>query len=808
MKHKFTFITSLIIILILSSITQAEIHPSTLKGAVLDATTRAPVISANVVVIDTDRGASSDLDGRFRITGLKPGTYHIEVSALGYSSLTRSEIAIMPGKSVELEFLLEPTVIKGEEVVVHSGFFMLSVDLPTSTRSFSYEEIRRAPGSAEDVQRAVQAMPGVYSRNDQNNEIVVRGGSPIENLTIIDGLEIDNINHFPDQSTSGGPISAVNPEFLEDVTFSTGGFSARYGDRLSSILDLELREGDPDIFTGQIGFSMAGAGLDLEGGLPGRNGSYIFSFRKSYLDLIHNAIGLTSIPNYWDVQFKLAHDITSRTHFSLMGLYGNDEIKIEAEDEDAWSRGAESFEAKGYNFALGGRLQMASRHGFTELILGRAEAYYSHDVFEVEKDENDITLKRIFYTNRSTETTDQLHIIQKFRAWNADELSFGIGLKPITFSHDMWMEQDTTVYDFDDDGANLDTIFRPEWRVDESTTAFKYGGFIQYRWRPRQNLSFIGGVRFDGFDYSEEFTVGPRLSMKWEFIPKLTANLAYGLYYQSLSLMNYTSDPDNHCLPHPRADHYVTGLTYLLSNSTQISCEGYFKDYRNLIVSERWLKRNVEETNRSFRSLPIAKKEAWGLEFFAQQKLAANWYGTLAYSYGESKKIIPAYTFDELDKTIPGVTFPADYDFRHVVTLVLGYNFSGLPVREFQRHWYGMWTNVLPINGDELTISTRYRYVSGRPYTSKVWTDAGPEVEYHWDASDDFNGTRYPDYSRWDVRWDSKWFFGRKSIIAFMEVQNVLDRANVAEYVYADDGDRNTVHQFRFFFVGGMRFEW
>ena len=115
---------------------------------------------------------------------------------------------------------------------------------------------------------------------------------------------------------------------------------------------------------------------------------------------------------------------------------------------------------------------------------------------------------------------------------------------------------------------------------------------------------------------------------------------------------------------------------------------------------------------------------------------------------------------------------------------------------------------MLPLNGDEVTISTRWRYVTGGPYTTKIWTDAGPELNYHWEDSGQTNSARMPDYSRWDVRWDSKWFAGGKSVVVFIEVQNWLDRANVADYLYGDDGAVDTVHQFRFFFVGGVRFNW
>ena len=816
-RKKITLTIFLSLVLICKIPVFAEIVPGSIKGRVLDASNLSPIAGANIVVNDTDMGAGSDLDGRFSINSFKPGTYHITASALGFSTVSRGEVSVSAGRTVEIEFLLEPTVIKGQEVNVKSGYFRQKPNLPSSTRSLSYEEVRRAPGSAEDVQRAIQALPGVFSRNDQTNEIIVRGGSPDENLTIIDGIEIDNINHFPDQSTSGGPISAVNSEFLEDVTFSTGGFSARYGDKLSSILDLQLRDGDGENFSGQLETSIAGVGFNFEGGIPYTNSSYFFSFRKSYLDLLQGPIGLTAVPHFWDSQLKVTSDITPTTKLSLLGLYAKDWISIDAEEEDAWSRGAEAVDAKGHTAVFGARLRKVLKHSYAELTIGRSEIFYNYDVYEVEKNLAGELTKRLFHWDRSTESTDQLHLNWTGNTRNVDQLSAGISLKPIIFSHNLWLEPDTTFYDMNHDGVADEFAVREEWRVDEQATSLKYAGYIQYRWRPIQSVSVLGGLRLDGFELSNRVTFAPRLSLKWEINPALSCNIAYGQYYQALSLMEYLSHPDNRDLPHQKSNHYILGFSYLLRESTQLSLEGFYKNYSNLPVSEQWMNYYVDPTLRTFKDLSVGSKESWGFEFFAQQKLSKNWYGTLAYSFGKALTTNPIYRYVNSEKVLSDMTFPSDFDFRHVATLVFGYNFSGLPVRDFQKHWYGWWTFPFPVNGDELTISSRFRYVSGRPYTPKIWTNQSRELDYTWESSENMNSARYPAYSRWDIRWDSKWYTGRRSLIIFLEVQNVLDRGNIAQYIYPNEPDdlnkpdlnsRDVVYQFRFFFIGGVRFEW
>ncbi len=770
----------------------AEAVPGRVRGAVLDRTTREPIPLASVIVVGSTRGAAADEHGRFVIGDLAPGVYHLRASAMGYEPDAMSEILVHPSRSTELEFLLEPSVIEAQEVVVTTGFFETSPDLPTSSRALSYEEIRRAPGAAEDVQRMLQALPGVAGANDQNNEIVVRGGSPYENLTVMDGVEIDNINHFGYLGATGGPISAVNPDFLREVTFSSGGFSPRYGDRGSSVLALELREGDRERFRGEAVLSMAGIGANIEGPLARGRGSLLFSARKSYLDLMYKTIGLTAIPKYWDTQFKGVYDLSARHRLSVIGLYLDDGITIEAEEPDAWSRGAEGVESFGYRMSAGARLRSLWKAGHSELVMAHNLLDFEDEVFEMPE-------RHLIYRDHMTQTTGQFDLHFTGRAVRQDEWSAGVGLRPIRFDYDWWLEPDTVAYDdFTGDGLP-DTLIHEAWRVKESATSYKYMGYLQYRWRPTPTWSLVAGARLDGFEYSKHYGIGPRFSAQWDFLPKWSLSLAYGIYYQALPTHTYAEDPggSNRDLPHGRAAHYVTGITFLPREATKLSLEVYHKDYDDLPVAEEDLV--SDPPFRSHRHFPVGKKRVWGFEFFAQQKLATNWYGTLSYSYGDARSSEP----------LRG-SFPADYDFRHVSTLVFGHK-TNLSHRSwfqaFRRRWYGWWTYVLPINGDELAPSTRFRYVSGRPYTPMAWTTDGPEYDFHWEEGEE-NGDRYPDYSRWDVRLDSKWFFRRGTLVVFLEVENVLDRPNVAEYFYADDGKRSTAHQFRFFFVGGVKFAW
>ena len=780
-------------ILTISNAIAAEVSPGTINGRLLDRTNHAPLANATVLVAGTPLGAATDTAGNFSIPTVKHGSYNVEASKLGYLSQAISDVVVSPGRTTEIEFLLDPTaILSSEVVVVRSGYFRRTPDLPTSNRSLRTEEIRRAPGSAEDVQRVIQALPGVAGANDQTNEIVVRGGSPVENLTLLDGIEIDNINHFPTQASSGGPISALNVSFLKDVTFSTGGYSARYGDKASSVLSLEMRDGDHSAWLTGAELSMAGAGIDIEGPISDGQGTFIGSIRRSYLSLIQGAIGLTAVPNYYDGQFRTSWEFSPTVKGSAYGMYSHDWITIESDKPDAWSRGAETVDARYSRYVLGGRVRWVRAWGMGEAVIARSSTFFDEEVFKMPENQ-------LQFRNDATETVDQLHLTFSGKAGGSDEWSVGLSLKPIGYDFDNWFLPDTVDYDFDWDGIRDTTVVEPPWGANRNVSTFKSAAYLQYRWKPRSDLMLIGGIRHDGFALSKRNVLAPRGSIKWDVDGLTAVSFAMGIYYQSLPLFYHVWDPDggNERLPYSRADHYVLSLWREYGDGKLASFEFFYKDYSKLPVDENKLMAATDPTFRSWRYLPIGTKSAEGVELFLQQKKIADWYGTFSYSLASST------TDNTLDK------FPSDYDFRHVATIVAGRDFSLIDkpwFNDFQRRWFGWWTYALPLNGDVVTLSSRYRYVSGRPYTPKVWRLARPRMGQFWDDSGDDNRVRYPNYARWDVRWDSKWFKGSRSVTLFLEVQNVANRANVAEYFYNDDDPEVvTAYQFGFFFIGGVR---
>ncbi len=218
---------------------QEASRTGSIHGQVVDAATRQPLGAAAVVVLDRGLATVTGADGRFTLVDVPVGLQRVQVVLVGYESAILHDVVVRPGRFTPLAVAVDeagPTV--REVVDVTPDYFSAEEETAVGTVSFSFEEIRRAPGSAGDVSRLLQVLPGVGMATDQRNDLIVRGGSPGEHLTVVDNIEIPNINHFPTQGASGGVIGLLNTDLIADVSFSAGGFGV---ERVTEAADDEAR---------------------------------------------------------------------------------------------------------------------------------------------------------------------------------------------------------------------------------------------------------------------------------------------------------------------------------------------------------------------------------------------------------------------------------------------------------------------------------------------------------------------------------------------------------------------------------------
>lgn len=825
----------LFILLSLLITTSIYAQSGTVTGIVTDASTKEPLIGANILIVELENiGSATDFQGKFLIN-VPVGSYSVRVSLIGYTPVVKTDVIVKTGSEVYLDIQLSQTALELNEVQVTADYFDKTIlENNLSTISLSVEEIKRSPGSLADFQRILQGMAGVSFSNDQNNELLVRGGSPNENLTVFDGMELHSTNHYPNEFNSGGPINMINVSLIQDIQFSLGGFISKYGDKMSSVMNVTTRDGTRNqLFTGQANLSMAGAGIILEGGMDGGSGSWLVSARKSYIDLIAGSVGLTAVPKYYDIQFKLAYDLSAKHKLSWSGIYGNDKILVKGESDKTYISKANTIDSidvynvdvKQSQWATGITLRSLWSNNLYSAITLYGNNY--HNDVDVK---NDYT-KRIFDGNGKVTGTKVLTTRNVFNnlsdnfetalkvefGWNiskTNKLDFGASLKFGGYKQTAFIDADTSRYDLNNDGIFDQVVVMPyselnyDLKLFNQSKSYAYVNDIIELMNKRLLLNL--GLRYDYFSYSNASIVSPRFSMSYYLVPALTSvNFAYGEFYQT---QNYPTYGDryqtyiNQYVKNSHSRHFVLGIEHIVTNGLKVNLEGYYKKYTDIPVREEFINFD-DRTFRSEKWLNVGSQDIYGIDLQVQQKLVTDLYGTLSFSRMWTQVDDPRIGRE-------GKTFVSDYDFPYVFAAIVGKRFKNL--RKDSQDWpfYLRYPSYLLPLSDDMEISLKWRYASGKPYTPMTYTTREQHraggvtwTEGSWVATDDINGFRYPAYHRLDFGFSSRYNFASWNLVITLSIQNIYNRQNIAAFQYNSDGTLDKIYQFSIFPVLGAEIE-
>ena len=793
----------------------------TLTGLIRDVFTHQPLIGVNVIVSETEIGAATDEGGNFRIENLPVGSYVIHVSMIGYEQVKRANIHIVPKRNTITNFDLHPQVLQGKSVEVTVTYFEKTKDAVTSSRTVDIEEIRSDPIGAYDIMAMMQSLPSVVSGSDQTNEIIVRGGSPGENLFIMDFLEIPYPNHYPEQGKGGGPVTMVDTEFIERIDFFAGAFPARYGEKLSSVMDVTLRDGNRENHLQQMDLNMAGFGLTAEGPIA-ENSSYIYSLKRSFLDLVISSSGLQAIPKYWSSQGKIVYHIspTQKVYVNFIG--GIDNITIEGENNPQL-RGAENVDYSSWQSTFGMTYKnLFSKSGYFISSIGKSWISLNADVYEINSD-----LERdIYFENKDLEGDLSFRSKIVYKLKKGIELSGGLSAKSINLDYENWFaDRPKNLY-----GYSLDSAESPQSISEEVfyTTYFdnpntiiteigsfgeldtfktkavlnyqKYGGFLQINSLPFPNMEISLGARLDYISFTDESSLSPRFGMKYHLTPLLKLNLSAGRYFQSpfnIQLNSNSGSPKS--LKNYFADQLVGGFEFFPASDTRITLEYYVKKYDDMVTFEI-LENSAGKDSLNFENLVnVGEGQSDGSEFFIQKKYSDNWYGSISWSHSIAEGVDPR----------SNTLYPWDYDYKDVMNIVGGYkiqytNFSWY--KSYKNSWVAKAFSWLPfMPSDEYEISIKYRYMGGRPFTLKHFD---PTTRDWYSNSDDaWNTERYGNYNRLDIMIQQRFNFKKVNLVAFWDIINILNRPNPNEYVYIEDGSKVMSWQYTTMPIGGMILE-
>lgn len=704
-----------------------------ITGKVIDQISNENLIGVNVIVLGTDVGTSTNEFGEFTITGLRPGSYQVRASIIGYSTITKSDVVVNNVKPTNLYFKMNESVIELEAVTVTSDVF---VNVPTevnSIKSFSYEEIRRAPGGFEDVVRALSVLPGVARQSAGRNDLVVRGGAPSENLYLVDGFVVPNINHFGSQGSTGGPLSFINLDFVRETTFSTGGFQANYGDKLSSVLQIDLREGRKDRIGGKALVSASQFGFNLEGPFSD-NSNFIFSIRRSYLDFIFNAAGFNFVPEYYDLLTKFTYDIDKSNKLSYLFVGALDNVKFNNNDKEDIYDNARILGTDQKQYTTGVSFRHLFDKGYYNLTLSRN--YINYDGFQ-----NDTLLNPIFI-NKTSEAEHQFKADIIYKLASASELNFGASLKHIRYEGDILFPENFV--------TTFDEVL-PVNIVSTDKNYYKSSLYALYSGRYFNKFRINLGARLNYFNAIDtKFSFSPRFSLSYFFNELTNISFSTGIYHQSPSYIWLTLD-ENKKLKPIRVNQYIIGLSHMLFENTKIKLEGFYKDYSNYPTSELrpyLVLANTgagyggtEDNYSAFGLEPLVsegKGFSRGIEFSLQKKSSKlKHYGIASITYSQAK-------FTGLD----GIERTGQYDQRWIVSLSAGYIFN-----------------------DNWEASMKFRYATGSPYTPFNF-DGTQSIEKYLVSTLDASHSL-------DLRVDRRWNFNKWSLIAYIDIQNVYNKDNV-----------------------------
>ena len=301
------------------------------EGQVVDAHSGVPLAGARVSA--GPKTASALADGRFALA-LPPGEWSVEATAEGYAPAT-SRITLFVGAAAPaLTLSLVPRTRFQDEVEVKAAADAGAARGPAQMQ-VRPADVAAVAGAGENVFRTLQTLPGVAAADEFGSRLSVRGGGPDQNLTVMDGVEIHNPYRL------FGLTSAFNPETVKSFDLYAGGFSAKYGDRLSSLLVVQNRAGDDSrSFGGAAALSVTDTNVVLEGRLPRGRSSWLVTARRTYYDLFANKIVDTDLPSFSDLQGKLSLDLGSGRRITFTGLLSRESANASFDDESNGDQGA------------------------------------------------------------------------------------------------------------------------------------------------------------------------------------------------------------------------------------------------------------------------------------------------------------------------------------------------------------------------------------------------------------------------------------------------------------------------------------
>ena len=707
-----------------------------IQGTVYNNSTKAPLVGAEVRIVEIDTRQKTDENGTFVFSDIPAGTYTLITTVPDTELLQRTPIVVKAEETLAPEIYVETTQYRLEEVEVTGE----SAPKTVSKKSIQSQEITRLPGTAGDALRALPAIPGIGVANDFSGALYIRGGSDEDNLYYFDRVPVGYPYHF------GGLVSSLSSEIIDRIDVYAGGYGAEYGVDSQAVIDIYSQDSSPADLRGKFNLNL----LFSEGLLQGRfgeKGYWYAAGRRSYIDLFIGSLSfetgaITAFPRFWDYQLKAGYDFNDKHQFFFNLFASGDRfsLKLDGENVDEDFQGNTSFES-GFE---GGGIHL--RSFLTERLTSYLSLTRSKFMFDVnfgpslslEIDAPDYVLRE--------------DIIYELSAKHRLESGLILGFEPGQVSG--------TFTRIPDEGeADYDIRFQEKVDLDEYVRGYRAEAYLQDRYTVLPFLSVVFGVRFDYFNRINQLSVQPRGSVLVELPNSSEIQFAYGIYNQTPIPAQLSSSIGNPALKSSQASHYILELKRQISQDTEIKMAAYYKNLADLVTAD-------EEAAYLNQGAGYAQ----GTEIFLRHRRGNRFFGWVSYAYALSKRR------DRPDEPYRLYSF----DQTHVATFAASYNLT--PTWEIGAKWqYRTGNPYTPVEDATIRFDPR----NGEPIYVPIYAET--------------NSDRLPPYHRLDLRVSKTYQFGNWKLGAFLELLNVYNRKNLLDYSYSENyTEREDVNQLPF----------
>lgn len=709
-----------------------------IRGNVVDSDTGDPIIYGNVRIDGTNLGNNTDFDGFFSINNVPPGNYKVIATYVGYDS-TSVDVKVVDGGIVYEKIILKPSGIQLETVNISAEKERAKSDVQISKVIVTPKQIRALPstGGEADIAQYLPVLPGVIVTGDQGGQLYIRGGSPVQNRILLDGMTIYNPFH------SIGFFSVFETEAIRSVDVLTGGFNAEYGGRISAIVDIKTREGNQKRYSGIVSASPFQSKVLLEGPIMklsddgGGSSSFLLTAKRSYIDATqpvfynYSPIDSTGLPyNFTDMYGKVSFLTGNGSKLNLFGFNFQDNVNFENIANFNWIT-----TGGGANFTL---VPPAS-----SLIIGGTVAFSDYEIQLTEGDD----------PPRSSGITSYSALLNFTYFGNNNEVQYG----------------------FQFTGWNTDFKFQNFLGIELEQVDFttELAGYLKYKQKIGK-LIIEPSVRLQFYASQADVEVEPRLGMKYNATDKFRLKLAGGMYSQNLVssvnerdvvnlFVGFLSGPEETIFKpgtrEPTEDrlqksiHAIVGAEIDITDRTTLNVEPYLKKFTQLI--------NINRNKLSEQDPDFATEtgDAYGIDFSLKYETPQ------LYLWG-------TYSLGFVNRDDGEQVYPTIFDRRHNINLLGTYTFGDKREWEASVRW-----NL----GTGFPFTLTQGFYSNFNFQDGIDTDiltGNPGLGIIF--SDERNSGRLPSYHRLDASFKRTFEFTKyMNLQAVLSITNLYNRENI-----------------------------